>query len=107
MSTHNNSAARPRIVTLVQRRDPVLEAELRAAGNEQAAEEAERRRVRDLEASFNTIPQLPPGSRAFTTKHGPIVLSASELAECKRAGARPEVYAANKAALARRKAGTR
>jgi len=37
------------------------------------------------------------GSQDFATPHGEVTLSASELAECARAGAKPEVYAANKA----------
>lgn len=37
------------------------------------------------------------GSKEFQTPDGPVTLSASELSECQRAGAKPEVYAANKA----------
>lgn len=37
------------------------------------------------------------GSKVFETKHGPVTLSARELANCKEAGADPEVYALNKA----------
>lgn len=37
------------------------------------------------------------GERVIETPHGAVSLSASELAECARANAKPEVYAANKA----------
>jgi phage I-like protein len=52
----------------------------------------------------------PPGgsgaddadAQEFSTSNGTVTLSASELAECKRAGAKPEVFAANKALRAKR-----
>lgn len=41
----------------------------------------------------------PPaaGSKVFETPHGPVTLSARELKTCEETGAKPEVYAANKA----------
>lgn len=45
------------------------------------------------------------GGKTFKTSKGPITLSASELAECERAGAKPEVYAENKARRNARRGG--
>ena len=45
------------------------------------------------------------GSKEFSTPHGPIVLSARELEGCVQAGAKPEVYAANKALQAKARKG--
>ena len=41
--------------------------------------------------------KLRSGGRTFETPHGLITLTARELKTCKETGAKPEVYAANKA----------
>jgi ribosomal protein L12E/L44/L45/RPP1/RPP2 len=42
-------------------------------------------------------PETPAGGRAFTTSHGVVTLSASEVKNCVESGAKPEAYAENKA----------
>jgi hypothetical protein len=39
----------------------------------------------------------PAGGREFTTSHGVVTLSASEIKSCEESGAKPEAYAENKA----------
>lgn len=54
--------------------------------------------------SHSSAPQPPrvgagQGDQEFATPHGPVTLSAKQLAECAAAGAKPEVFAANLAFL--------
>lgn len=58
-------------------------------------------------APVGKAPPTPPhqpdvdgdGSKEFQTPHGPVTLSARELETCAQTGAKPETYAANKAAM--------
>jgi phage I-like protein len=43
------------------------------------------------------------GAKTFSTPHGAVTLSASELEACAETGAKPEIYAANKAFLAHKR----
>jgi hypothetical protein len=50
--------------------------------------------------TVETAPEGEPvaaGAKTFSTPHGQVTLSARELVTCKEVGAKPEVYAVNKA----------
>jgi hypothetical protein len=71
---------------------------------EHVAEQRAARRIKtELRAPAGDATES--GSKTFTTPQGVVTLTASELGECERAGAKPEVYAENKARRSARRGG--